>query len=169
VRTPRRAYTLLEVVLVMAVLAIVTSLAYPFAVGWFSGHKMTAASDQVRAKLTDAKRMAQQEGRPYRFSVKENTGMWRMAPEGAEFWDGVTDEMWEELKDVRFSNVTSLLDEGGDAQVAAQDGTRTVTFLPDGSARANVRLGVSNPQGQPSVVLQIRADTGTVTEEMEAQ
>lgn len=164
VHTTRRGYTLLEVVVVMAVLVTVLSLAYPFAAGWFSGHKMTAATDVVRAKLAETKMLAVKEGRPYKFAVKENTGLWRMAPDEAEFWEGIGDDEWNKLDEKTFGDVRFYLTAEAPA---GQEGTHTVTFLPNGTARADVRFGITNPQNQTSV-LHVRAGTGVVSEEVEA-
>ena len=164
-KTPRLAYTLMEVVLVMAVLVMVTSLAYPFAAGWFSGQKTTSAADKVRAKLTEAKMLAQREGRAYQFSFKPNTGEWRMAPQGdeeGEWQNWATAEILG--SDFRFAE--AVMD--GDGTTSA-DGTRNIIFLPNGTALTSERIGVTNSanQSQNPVVLQVRAETGSVTEAVE--
>ena len=70
----RRGYTLLELVLVLAVVVMVSAIAYPSLKGMYGHYKMTGAVDSVRAAWAQARAHAIEEGRPYRFAVVPDTG-----------------------------------------------------------------------------------------------
>src|SRR5262249_12697428 len=82
----RRAFTLFEVVLVLALMVILGALAYPNLDSLYSDFRWTQASDQVRACWAEARAHAMNEGRTYRFAVVNNSGNYRLAPDSSEFW-----------------------------------------------------------------------------------
>lgn len=176
----RRAYTLFEVVLVVAVMVILGALAYPRLDNLYSDFRLTQASDQVRACWAEARAHAMNEGRIYRFAVVTNQGAYRLAPDTAEFWSGAntppapaagdsstpTYSVEDALpKGVRFAMMDDLPASGqaGGGQ-AADSGpwTPVAYFLPDGSAREDVEIAFTASRAQPLVV-RLRALTGAVT------
>src|SRR4051794_10283736 len=84
----RPAYTLVELMLVMAVLVIAGSMLIPSLRGLHPTFKVTAAVDAVRAAWAHARARAIEEGRPYRFAVVPGTGHYRIAPDQPEHWGG---------------------------------------------------------------------------------
>ena len=86
-RTRRPGLTLLEVLLVMAILLTLAAVAYPTLSAMYGDVRVKAAADQVRASWTEARAKAIEDGRAYRFSVEPGTGKFRVAPDGPEFWD----------------------------------------------------------------------------------
>jgi prepilin-type N-terminal cleavage/methylation domain-containing protein len=77
----RRGYTLFEVILVMAIMVIVASLASTVMFESMYGTvRVTAAADMVRARWSDARHQAVEHGRPYRFAVIPNSGKFKIEP-----------------------------------------------------------------------------------------
>src|SRR5947209_6241409 len=87
-RQRRRAYTLMEVMMVMAVMVMLSAIGYPAIDNFYTGVKVEAASDAVRAAWSEAQAHAVNEGRPYRFSVVPGKGNYRVAPDSADYWGG---------------------------------------------------------------------------------
>jgi prepilin-type N-terminal cleavage/methylation domain-containing protein len=84
----RRAYTLLELVLVTALIGILAALSYPAIDGAYNHYRMDAGIDAVRAAWAEAKARSVSDGIPYRFSVVMGKGNFRLAPDLPEFWEG---------------------------------------------------------------------------------
>src|SRR5438045_428621 len=87
----RPSYTLLELVLVIALLGILTAISYPSLDSMYGHYQLTAATDMVRAGWASARSRALDEGRPYRFAVVPNQGNFRIAPDSSDFWSGNSD------------------------------------------------------------------------------
>src|SRR5207302_656192 len=77
----RTGYTLLELVLVMALILIAASLTVPVIDSMMADTRVKAARDLVRARWADIRCQAMKEGRPYMFSVKDSTGKFKIEPE----------------------------------------------------------------------------------------
>lgn len=183
-------FTLLEVVLVLALIVILGALLYPSLDSMYADYRLTAAADEVRARWAEARAQAVNEGRDYRFAVVRNGGNIRIAPDSAAFWgnggtatqpDAVTPPLIVETALPR--GVRVLL--GDPVGLAAQDlegetslplgnigldaWTGVVTFRPDGTADALdgrdsgvVRLTLVGKYATP-LVLELRTLTGSVT------
>lgn len=63
-RTPRSAFTLVELLIVCAVIALLLIVVLPPLVGTMAAARLTAAGDQVQALLSQAQQIASSEGRP---------------------------------------------------------------------------------------------------------
>jgi prepilin-type N-terminal cleavage/methylation domain-containing protein len=178
-RTPRQrpAYTLLEVVLVLAVLAIVTALAYPSIDGMYGHHRLTAALDEVRAAWASGRAHSIEEGRPYRFAVVLGKGNFRLAPDSPEFWDGSGTQ--SSGNGPQAAVITGALPRGVSfangpggagganpdtvlASVAPGQYQTLAVFLPDGTARDDVEIRF-NVRGAAPAVLRLRSMTGVVS------
>ena len=186
-RKPRPAYTLLEMVLVLAVLGILGALALPTLRTMYSDLRAKAAADAVRAAWAEARAHAVNEGRPYRFSLVLDHGNYRVAPDSPEYWGGgdvpagggdmtgpafVLDDALP--PGVRFRNPESLqvgaADDTGDTALppgGVDPGawTATILFLPDGTVRTEqeiVEVGLEAPNTRPLVV-RLRSLTGVIT------
>jgi prepilin-type N-terminal cleavage/methylation domain-containing protein len=178
-RPPRHGFTLLEVVLVMALIVMVAALVYPSynaAQGYF---KMNAAVDAMRAACAQARAHAIEEGRPYRIAIVPDTGNYRVAPDAPEFWAGSAPAFDPENpalvlekalpKGVRFSfqsaSPTTLPDNDNGpaddpANVAPGSWSSAITFNPDGSARDDVEI-LFQVKGAMPTKLMVRGLTGT--------
>jgi hypothetical protein len=181
-RTPRRrpAYTLLEVVLVLAVLVMITALAYPSIDGMWGHHRLTAALDEVRGTWASGRAHAIEEGQPYRFAVVLGKGNFRLAPDSPEYWEGGGTQppgpgpqpaiiAGALPRGVTFSSGSG----GGGAAGGANPDTvlesvspsqyQTVAvFLPDGTAQDDVEIRF-NVRGAAPAVIRLRSMTGVVS------
>lgn len=184
---PRPAYTLMEVVLVMALMLTLGALAYPMVDSLYANSRLTAASDQIRARWSETRSRALEERRNYRFAVKDNTGKFRIAPDTQEFWpdgDPSADPGNPDQKPLVLENTlpdrvlfgNGNAQAGGNSQAGSNPqgggntqpsggsaGWRTVvTFLSDGTAKEDVEVTFST-RGARSVTLKLRGATGTTT------
>lgn len=161
---PRTAFTLLEILLVIAIMIILMAVAYPTLEGMYEDTRVQAAADDVRGAWAEARVRAIDNGIPFRFSVKPNQEKFRVAPDLAEFWDGVTDSDTEgESEDGKVivgslpKNIFFSLE--SDAPETS-GGWRTVaTFLPDGTCKDDARIVLRADDCQPLVV-SVRSLTG---------
>lgn len=168
-KSARRAFTLMEVVLVMAILIIVAALAIPIASTVLNRSELHSAADEVRTQLTRARNRAMEERRPYRFAIKENSSNYKIAPNTQDYWsDGEMDlnaqfadgaqPLVEErpLKgNVRFGETKGGGNSAGSWRTVA-------VFLPDGSAEQDVEISLNMPGAQP-VIVRLQAATGSIS------
>ncbi len=185
VAKPRSAYTLLELILVLALLGILAALTLPTMSTVYSDLRAKAAADTVRAAWAEARARAVNDARPYRFSLALDYGNFRVAPDSPEFWSGgdapssmnggvpplVIDDALP--KGVRFRNLEALAggaDANGDSMlppgaVDAGAWSATIIFLPDGTVRTEqeyLEVGIQAPSTRPLVV-RLRSLTGVST------
>lgn len=76
----RRAFTLLELMLVLAVLVVVTALTIPALSGPLDNHRLRRAGDQVRAAWAKARAEAMRTGRTHVFRFAPGTGNFTVEP-----------------------------------------------------------------------------------------
>jgi prepilin-type N-terminal cleavage/methylation domain-containing protein len=173
-RCRRRAFTLLEIVLVMAVLLIAAALALPAIDAMMAGPKLAAARDMVRARWAETRGRAMEEGRAYRFAVTENTGKFRIAPDDDVYWSGGAAEgvspddkpyiVEGELPDDVLFTTSALAFQGTTAAPGAGPdwGLAVAIFLPTGAARDDAELYFGKA-GERVLGLRLRGLTGAVT------
>jgi prepilin-type N-terminal cleavage/methylation domain-containing protein len=175
----RRAFTLFETVLVMALLVILAAIAYPSIEGMYGYYKLQAAADTVRGHWAEARTRAMEEGRAYRFAVIWGKGNFRVAPDGADFWSGndaaaadssgqpplmVSDAL---PKGIPFRRLDTPRGDGAADTVLPTDSvdpgqwSTVAIFLPDGTAREDVDVVLDN--GARVFVVKLRALTGGVS------
>ena len=65
----RRAFTLMEVALVLALILVLAAITVPSLESMYGDVKLTAATDLIRARWADARTQAIEEGRAYRFAI----------------------------------------------------------------------------------------------------
>lgn len=180
----RKAFTLFELLLVCAVLALLGAMLYPSIEGMYSGYRVSSSADQVRAAWAMARTHAMDEGRPYRFSVKPGTSEFRVAPDASSYWMGndalqqnddpknppliQSDEIPKPIVfNIDDSNPLTPPDPTVTTQttsVGKVEGnwTTIAIFLPDGSAQDDVKISLQSGGSKPTT-LQLRALTGVVT------
>jgi prepilin-type N-terminal cleavage/methylation domain-containing protein len=177
--TSRTGFTLLEVMLVMAIIVMLAAFAWPSFESSFAYARATAAADSVKGALAQARARAIEDSVPYRFSVVVGTTHWRVAPDRAEFWSGNVPEMSASgqnpplvLEDTLPKGVLfttegneqvapkgSKDDDGGEVEPSAY--TTVAVFLPDGTARDDTVITLGT-DGTKRVTLRLRSLTGTV-------
>jgi type II secretory pathway pseudopilin PulG len=181
VRTPRPAYTLFELMLVLVLLILLAAIAYPSLDSLLATFRMNAAADMVRANWADARAYAMNEGQPYRFAIIPNKGNFRVAPDNPDYWSSnvpsptdpnnpplVVDDSLP--KGVRFATTDSYQTAGleaGDSTLPAgtvdpNSYTTIVTFLPDGTTKDDVEI-IFTGAGVRPLDIKLRALTGAVT------
>jgi Tfp pilus assembly protein FimT len=179
----RRSYTLLELVLVCAILVMVSALTFPSLDGMYGQYKMTAAIDTVRAAWSLAKAHALEEQQPYRFAVVPGQGNFRLAPDSGDYWGNGDPPAPDDpdnppaiVEDALPRGVVFAMDSNNSAppsdanadtsaqvgQVSSSDWSTTAVFLPDGTARDDVQI-VFQVKGTRPMVIQLRAVTGVVS------
>lgn len=177
----RSAYTLFELVLTAAVIAISATLAMPSLDGMSGHHKLTAAVDSVRTAWALGRAHAIEEGRPYRFAVVSNGDRYRLAPDDPATWAG-NDAPAGDADHPAFSQEESLpagvhFAAGSDtsappanaptnAPASSGAWTTVAVFLPDGTARSDAEIRFTVKGARPATV-RLRALTGAVSVQTE--
>jgi prepilin-type N-terminal cleavage/methylation domain-containing protein len=177
----RPAYTLMELVIVLAVLVVLATLVYPSIDAMYGDYRVTGATDMVRSAWAVARSRAIDESQAYRFSIVPGRGNFRIAPDNANYWGGdappPSDQTTPPLvqddalpKGVRFVTADAVGNgapiQGGDSALppgGIDPGmwTTVVTFLPDGTADQDAEL-IFNARGARTMVLRLRGLTGVV-------
>ncbi len=163
-RKQRRAgFTIMELVLVVSLIVIVGAVSFPTFQSMVGGFRSQAAVDTVRGVWAQARAKAMNDGLPYRFSVVQGKGNYRLAPDVGEFWAGSAASATSNdpnnkplvIEDalpntVRFSTPSAAQAGervGGSEDTTAPSGSidvsswnTVVVFLPDGTARDNAEL-----------------------------
>jgi type II secretory pathway pseudopilin PulG len=175
----RPSYTLLELMLVLAVIVMVSALAVPSIDGMYGYYKMNAAVDGVRGVWAQGLAHAQDEGVAYRFSVVPGKGNYRLAPDSSDFWSGGTPPVADPdnppavIDDSLPRGVTFAMGNNGPSpnvdsnaetsmpigQVDSGSWSTVAVFLPDGTARDDVEI-LFQVKGARSKSIQLRALTG---------
>lgn len=181
----RSAFTLLEMLLVVVLILILMALAVPTMEGVYGDLRGRAAADALRAAWSDARVRAVNEGRPYRFSLIEGQGNYRVAPDSADYWRGgdapsASDSAVPPLvldaalpKGARFRSLETLAvplessseASGSNGGIDPAAWTLTILFLPDGTVRSEleqIHIGIRAPSSAPLVV-HMRTLTGVVS------
>jgi prepilin-type N-terminal cleavage/methylation domain-containing protein len=177
---PRTGFTLVELVLVLAIIVIFSAIVYPSVDYLYGTHQMTRAADMVRAAWAEARAHAIDEGRPYRFAIVPNKGNYRVAPHAPEFWSSeappaLVDPDHPHLilsdalpKGLRFNAEDTLTAPTAGpsslpaAQVPIAAWSSKAIFLPDGTAKSDVEI-IFGAKGTRELHLRLRALTGAVT------
>jgi type II secretory pathway pseudopilin PulG len=168
----RSAYTLMEIILVMAIIVIVGAISIPAMQTMLADARFSAAGDCVRGRLADTRANAMQEGRPWKLGFIANTGVYQLAPEDSSEWDNPSQELVEKAdvtrdelpKDIVFSlNQEDILN--SQQALPPGPGWETIAiYLPDGSARDDATVYFGKPGMGPNRAV-LRGLTGSVSME----
>jgi prepilin-type N-terminal cleavage/methylation domain-containing protein len=176
----RPGFTLLELILVIAVITMVFAVCYPSIDAMYGSYKVTAATDSIRRAMLLARAHAIEEGRPYRFAVVMEGSHYRVAPDQPTYWQGgaPSDEPALVLADTLPKGVRFHLGQGAPdpaqapaeradahsnaADVSSDAWTPLVTFAPDGTASQDLSI-VLQVRGARPVGLTLRALTGNLS------
>ncbi len=166
-RPQRRAYTLLEVTLVLTVVVVASALAMPAVLTMYNPYKVRAATDTIRGSWADARMHAIEQSRPYRFAVKSETGSYRIAPDDPAYWSGSPPDNDDQnpayIKEdelpagIRFTGVSGI----GDS--SSGQWTKVAVFQSDGTAGDGCDMDVKMDNQSYTLTLSLRGLTGTST------
>src|SRR4051794_11573982 len=110
--TPRHGFTLLELLLVMALIVVLGAMAFPPIEAMYADARLVAAADQIRARWADARNQAIDEGRAYRFAIQPD-GHFRIAPDSGRYWpNGATAPDVADDPDAQEVEIVETLPEG---------------------------------------------------------
>jgi Tfp pilus assembly protein FimT len=84
-RTGRQAYTLIELIVVLALLIILGGAVVMTFDGNYSNTRQKAAADGIRARMADARAKAMEQGTWYRLAIHTDRTRIRLAPDGPDF------------------------------------------------------------------------------------
>ena len=179
-RPRRTAFTLLEIILVMAVIVILAAVTYPSLDAMYGQSRAIAGADAFKAAMLTARAQAVEEGVPYRVTLVSGKGNFRVAPDLDAYWSGnavpqksESDNrsiIWEEHlpKGVLFSESDEPVQVDRDAETFTDPATAAVSaykavavFLPDGTARDDYKVLLCSYGGTPLWVT-LRSLTGEV-------
>src|SRR5262249_49787660 len=87
---PRRsAFTLIELILVLALIVMLMAWAYPSLDAYLTEARLKAGADHLRARFAEARSHAILENQPYVFAVKPGESSYRLAPDSSDGADGM--------------------------------------------------------------------------------
>jgi hypothetical protein len=125
--------------------------------------RLKAARDMVRARWADIRGLAMREGRPYKFSIIEQTGKFRIEPEDINAPSDTDDPAMilegELPPQILFNNQSGGSTSGG---VSSGGYECLVVYLADGTARDDVQI-MFGKEGTRPIGLQLRSLTGEVS------
>jgi type II secretory pathway pseudopilin PulG len=146
----RPAHTLFELIVVLTLLVVISSLAMPSLIGALSGARLEASADLIRARMADARSMALSQGHAVRFGFAPGSGHFQIAADDSPLWGSVQTSgpvedddhvRGELLEDVIFGTDIGSISNATRATPASNWQLGGI-FLPDGTGRASV-----NPDG----------------------
>ncbi len=167
--TLRAGYTLMEVLVVLAILIVLGAVLAPTFNSFSRDTKVKAATDTIMARIADARASAIERGLPYRLALSEDGLHIRIAPDDQAYANHTvtSDEEDNPLvaeadfpKDV---TVQHLMDEESQAVTDQAGWVRVATFLPDGTCREDLAVIQVREPGVYPILIRIRGLTGAAT------
>jgi Tfp pilus assembly protein FimT len=159
----------MELLAVIAILTALGGVLVPTLSGIGGDTKVKAGADIVRARMSEARAAAIEEGRAYRVAVSQDGTKVRVAPDELEFAglgptaDDANGPLIVEDDFPTPVTAVPVIDEGTQTVVDDSGWVRVVTFLPDGTCReATAAVEVKEP-GVHSMLVRIRGLTGSAT------
>jgi prepilin-type N-terminal cleavage/methylation domain-containing protein len=164
-RPARRGYTILELLVVLALLVILGAAILPSISGIAGNVRQKAASDLVRARMADARAKAIETNQPYRVALSDDGTRIRVGPDGADYATtppdrpvGYQSKVTEDAIEKASAHV--LLDPNDPPPEHDGGWTTVATFLPDGTCReAHVTVEVRE-RDFPPIRIRVRGVTG---------
>ena len=176
-RSQRSGFTLMELMLVLAILVMVAVLSYPSLEAMYTHVKLEAAGDFLVSQFATGRAHAIEEQRVYRFAIQPGSGQFRLAPDQPEFWggdpsaanapqdDGTPPPIT--LEDSLPDGITfGSIDPTAQVVAGSPDQGSWVTillFLPNGGCSDDQTITLTPTAGGSQVQVRVRGVTGTVT------
>lgn len=164
-----QGFTLLEILLVLAVLVVITALAVPAATTVFSGQQLRTTADVIRARFADCRVRAVKSGDVYGFFYKPGSGEYWMAPVNTGFRSLVngTPPSNQHVLENEVIFIAGETMQDGRSKVAAENiaadflAYRPILFYPDGTSQDAVVVLQSKNEMQ--IHLELRGLTGVAS------
>jgi prepilin-type N-terminal cleavage/methylation domain-containing protein len=164
-RYSRHGYTLVEVLVVMAILILLGAIVVPSIATFRGDTRPRAAGDVIRGELATARARAKDEGRPYRIAISDDGKRIRRAPDDDNF--AQADAFGEAsgsctAVDFPFDDVTASVVTEQDSTLTSANGWTTIaTVQPDGiCSEDNVLVSLKDNDGNTAIYIRIRGLTG---------
>jgi prepilin-type N-terminal cleavage/methylation domain-containing protein len=172
-KSQRKALTLMELLIVLAILVIVAAIAIPVMSSMMTDTNTSVAGDQLRGLLAEARARAMEEGRPWRVGYLANTGTVQIAPEESSEWENAAtgeiekiDLIRQELpKDIIIALTQDDIASRQDAGAPGSGWETIAVFLPFGNARDD-GITYFGQAGYMPMRIVLRGLTGNVSIEM---
>jgi Tfp pilus assembly protein FimT len=154
----------------MGLIVILASIGIPAIRSMMADSRQTAANDMVRARMADARSMAMEQGKAFRFAFVAGTGKFQVAADGDDSWNTVqdtgpieTDDMvrGELPEEIVFGSDKTPFGSGGSGPAQGATWETGVIFQPDGSARDDVTFYFGKADASP-MGIRVRGLTGAV-------
>jgi prepilin-type N-terminal cleavage/methylation domain-containing protein len=168
--TKRQGFTLIELMLVVALIVIVVGVSVPVIQSMMDDARINASGDLVSGKMAEARARAMDDGRRWKVGFIANTGVYQIAPEDSSEWDTASRDPNEDAdlirdslpQDVVFAFTREAIMGGDQAGGAGGNWETAAIFLPDGSAVDDTIVYFGKPGISPQRA-KLRALTGTVS------
>ncbi len=166
-RTPRRGYTILEILVVLAVLVILGAAIVPTMSGYRGNTRQKSAGDGIRARLADARAKAMEKGTWYRLAISTDKTRIRLAPDGPDFGSSGTPDVpafnASVSEDQFEEGVTAELKfDSDDMQpVTSGEWITIATVGPDGTCKEDAVTVVVKEGDYKPIEIRISGVTGT--------
>jgi prepilin-type N-terminal cleavage/methylation domain-containing protein len=166
-RNARSGVTLLELLVVLALLLILAAAIAPSISGMRGNDYQRNAAAALRTRLSDARAFAMEDGKAYRVAISPDGTRIRMAADVTNFAELQATNPPEFLSRVNENTLekatVEVVAEEDQAPETDQSGWVTVaTFKPDGTCKRDRALVYVKQDGYPPTQIQIRGVTGTV-------
>lgn len=168
-QTRRAGFTILELVVVLAILIILGALTLPSLFSLRGNAYQKAGVDQLRASIADARGLAMSESVPYRLAASKDGKRLRTAPDTADFATMAVPtgrSSGAKSMEVAPESVTYEVESGNDegADQAGEDDWLTIAiFLPNGTCRQTQSVVAVHEANFPPIRVLLRGLTGTAT------
>ncbi len=177
--TARSGLTLLELLLVMAIIVMLAAFAAPSYDSVMAYTKTVSASDSIKAAWAQARSRAIEDSIQYRFAIIPDSNYFRVAPDRPDYWTGsvptpddpenpplVLEDRLPKGVLFRIKGDNSPIPnvKEADEDDGPGDPSRYQTigiFLEDGTSRDDIDVPISVPGAAP-ITLRFRAMSGTV-------
>jgi prepilin-type N-terminal cleavage/methylation domain-containing protein len=170
-RPGRSAFSLMELILVLAIVVIASAVAVPVVSTMIADSRMSAAGDQVRGGMAETRARAMDQCRPWRMAFLPGTGVYQIAPDDGD-WSGADHEPTEKVDLLRDQLPKGIVFGSSEHEISGGQGgssggggwTTICVYKSDGTGQDDATTYFGKP-GLIPMRIKMRAFTGSVTVE----